>query len=73
MHLPQTLCMSVPCSDFVPCFGSSLDHGWLHKAVILPEGIHLIEEMQVFDQGQAVKSLVLSPQKVRKDFVPEGS
>ncbi|XP_053126120.1 semaphorin-4C [Hemicordylus capensis] len=39
------------------------DNGWLHKAVVLPTGIHLIEELQIFDQAQPVKSLVLSPQK----------
>ncbi|XP_060107819.1 semaphorin-4C [Heteronotia binoei] len=39
------------------------DNGWLHKAVMLPSGVHLIEELQIFDQAQPVKSLVLSPQK----------
>ncbi|XP_062995112.1 semaphorin-4C [Elgaria multicarinata webbii] len=39
------------------------DNGWLHKAVVLPSGVHLIEEQQIFERAQAVKSLVLSLQK----------
>lgn len=39
------------------------DNGWLHKAVILPSGVHLIEELQIFEEAQPIKSLVLSPQK----------
>lgn len=52
--------------DLLLCCGSFADNGWLHKAVLLPSGVHLIEELQIFDQAQPVKSLVLSPQKVRK-------
>ncbi|XP_028596444.2 semaphorin-4C [Podarcis muralis] len=39
------------------------DNGWLHKAVVLPSGVHLIEELQIFEHAQPVKSLVLSLQK----------
>ncbi|XP_062817326.1 semaphorin-4C [Anolis carolinensis] len=39
------------------------ENGWLHKAVVLPSGVHLIEEVQVFERPQPIKSLVLSHQK----------
>ncbi|XP_074838072.1 semaphorin-4C [Carettochelys insculpta] len=37
--------------------------GWLHKALVLPSRIHLVEELQVFASAQAVESLVLAPRK----------
>uniref|UniRef100_A0A8D0E4D3 Semaphorin 4C n=1 Tax=Salvator merianae TaxID=96440 RepID=A0A8D0E4D3_SALMN len=39
------------------------DHGWLYKAVVLPSGVHLIEELQIFEQAEPIKSIVLSQQK----------
>ncbi|XP_032084879.1 semaphorin-4C [Thamnophis elegans] len=39
------------------------ENGWLHKAVALPSGVHLIEELQVFEEAQPIKSLVLSVPK----------
>ncbi|KAH0623076.1 hypothetical protein JD844_031005 [Phrynosoma platyrhinos] len=33
------------------------ENGWLHKAVVLPSGVHLIEELQIFEQPQPIKSL----------------
>ncbi|XP_044293426.1 semaphorin-4C isoform X2 [Varanus komodoensis] len=39
------------------------DRGWLYKAVVLPTGVHLIEELHVFEGAQPIKSLVLSVQK----------
>ncbi|KAL7981349.1 hypothetical protein Chor_002245 [Crotalus horridus] len=46
------------------------ENGWLHKAVALPSGVHLIEELQVFEEAQPIKSLVLS---VPKDIEPHAS
>uniref|UniRef100_UPI0037E6FE61 semaphorin-4A isoform X2 n=1 Tax=Semicossyphus pulcher TaxID=241346 RepID=UPI0037E6FE61 len=41
------------------------ESGFLHKAVLLQSGAHIIEEVQVFEQPQPVKSLKLSvPQGV---------
>ncbi|XP_034561082.1 semaphorin-4A isoform X1 [Notolabrus celidotus] len=41
------------------------ESGYLHKAVLLQSGAHIIEEVQVFEQPQPVKSLKLSiPQAV---------
>lgn len=36
------------------------ESGYLHKAVLLQGGAHIIEEVQVFEQPQPVKSLMLS-------------
>lgn len=36
------------------------DSGYLHKAVLLQSGAHIIEEVQVFEQRQQIKSLKLS-------------
>lgn len=40
------------------------ESGYLHKAVLLQSGAHIIEEVQVFEQPQPVKSLKLSIPKV---------
>ncbi|XP_067396399.1 semaphorin-4C [Emydura macquarii macquarii] len=37
--------------------------GWLHKALILPSRVHLVEELQVFEPPQPIESLVLARQK----------
>ncbi|KAG8141244.1 hypothetical protein E2320_006887 [Naja naja] len=42
---------------------TQLVNGWLHKAVALSSGVHLIEELQVFEEAQPIKSLVLSVPK----------
>ncbi|NWY01249.1 SEM4G protein, partial [Nothoprocta ornata] len=34
--------------------------GWIHKAVVLDAGVHIIEELQVFPEPQPVESLVIS-------------
>uniref|UniRef100_A0A8C7P7P3 Sema domain-containing protein n=1 Tax=Oncorhynchus mykiss TaxID=8022 RepID=A0A8C7P7P3_ONCMY len=39
------------------------ESGYLHKAVLLEKGAHIIEEIQVFEQPQAVKNLLLSKSK----------
>ncbi|XP_040910145.1 semaphorin-4A isoform X2 [Toxotes jaculatrix] len=36
------------------------ESGYLHKAVLLQSGAHIVEEVQVFEQPQPVKSLKLS-------------
>ncbi|XP_034457052.1 semaphorin-4A [Hippoglossus hippoglossus] len=36
------------------------ESGYLHKAVLLPSGAHIIEEVKVFEQTQPIKSLKLS-------------
>ncbi|KAJ7305233.1 hypothetical protein JRQ81_011144 [Phrynocephalus forsythii] len=48
------------------------ENGWLYKAVVLPSGVHLIEELQVFKEVEPIKSLVLSLQK-RVIFVGSNS
>lgn len=42
--------------------------GWIHKAVVLGSGMHIIEEMQVFKQPQSVENLVISPMLVASDL-----
>lgn len=39
------------------------ESGYLHKAVLLKNGVHIIEEIQVFHQPQPVKNLLLSVSK----------
>ncbi|XP_071372075.1 semaphorin-4A, partial [Centroberyx affinis] len=39
------------------------ESGYLHKAVLLEKGAHIIEEVQVFEQPQSVKNLQLSISK----------
>ncbi|NXS55377.1 SEM4G protein, partial [Brachypteracias leptosomus] len=34
--------------------------GWIHKAVVVDSGIHIVEEVQVFRDPQPVESLVIS-------------
>ncbi|XP_075072361.1 semaphorin-4G [Mixophyes fleayi] len=36
------------------------DNGWIHKAVIVNEKVHIIEEIQVFKKPQPVENLVIS-------------
>lgn len=38
--------------------------GRIHKTVLLQRGAHVIEEVQVFEQPQIIKSLKLSVSKV---------
>ncbi|XP_004616404.2 semaphorin-4G [Sorex araneus] len=35
--------------------------GWIHKAVVLSSGVHIIEETQVFKKAQSVENLLVSP------------
>ncbi|KAH1177165.1 hypothetical protein KIL84_010867 [Mauremys mutica] len=37
--------------------------GWLHKALVLPSRVHLVEELQVFEPAQPIESLMLAHQK----------
>ncbi|XP_053306364.1 semaphorin-4G [Spea bombifrons] len=34
--------------------------GWIHKAVVINSGVHIIEEIQVFKERQPVENLVIS-------------
>ncbi|XP_077114749.1 semaphorin-4G [Ranitomeya variabilis] len=36
------------------------DNGWIHKAVVINNKVHIIEEIQVFKTPQAVENLVVS-------------
>ncbi|KAM6958784.1 semaphorin-4A [Aplochiton taeniatus] len=48
--------------DYVVLFLLS-ELGYLHKVVLLETGVHIIEEVQVFQRHQAVKNLLLSMSK----------
>ncbi|XP_019720692.1 semaphorin-4G [Hippocampus comes] len=37
------------------------DDGWLHRAVDIGGEMHIMEELQLFDQGQPIESMVLAP------------
>ncbi|TSK14773.1 Semaphorin-4G [Bagarius yarrelli] len=36
------------------------DHGWMHKAVQLGDKVHIIEELQLFEEPQPINSIVIS-------------
>eukprot|EP00070_Physeter_catodon_P002918 XP_007106123.1 semaphorin-4B isoform X2 [Physeter catodon] len=38
--------------------------GWLHKAVSVGPGVHIIEELQIFSSGQPVQNLLLDADRV---------
>lgn len=40
------------------------DEGWLHKAVDIEGQLHIIEELQVFEEQQPVNSLLISAKQV---------
>ncbi|KAM9188434.1 LOW QUALITY PROTEIN: semaphorin-4G [Mergus octosetaceus] len=46
--------------------------GWLHKAVVLDSGVHIIEEVQLFGEPQPVETLVVS-RKQRSLYVGAAS
>ncbi|XP_027629937.1 semaphorin-4D, partial [Tupaia chinensis] len=50
----------------------STDRGALHKAVSLKDGVHVIEETQLFQESEPVQTLLLSAKKGRR-FVYAGS
>lgn len=54
----------IPHSLLTPRCGSPGD-GWIHKAVVVGSGIHIVEEVQVFRDPQPVESLVISHAQVR--------
>ncbi|XP_076017044.1 semaphorin-4G-like [Genypterus blacodes] len=40
------------------------DEGWLHKAVEVNGHLHIIEELQLFEEGQPVSSLIISDKQM---------
>lgn len=40
------------------------DEGWLHKAVEIEGRLHIIEELQLFEEPQPVNNLLLSAKQV---------
>lgn len=45
------------------------DDGWLHKAVEVEGQLHIIEELQVFDEQQPITNVVISGKLVRRQTV----
>lgn len=41
-----------------------LDEGWLHKAVEVKGLLHIIEELQVFEEPQPVNNVLVSEKQV---------
>lgn len=46
------------------CLLLPTDKGYLHKAVAVGTGSHIIEQIQLFEKPEAVQNLLLSPEKV---------
>ena len=40
------------------------DEGWLHKAVEIEGQLHIIEELQLFEEPQPVTALLISAKQV---------
>lgn len=57
-------CLNLKCSPL--CMRHS-DEGWLHKAVDIEGQLHIIEELQVFEEQQPVNSLLISAKQVAQD------
>lgn len=51
-----------------PLTAPSAGDGWLHKAVVLGSSLHIIEEVQVFQDPQPVETLVVSHRQVRGGY-----
>lgn len=43
---------------------SRSDEGWLHKAVEVEGELHIIEELQVFEEQQPVNNVLISTKQV---------
>lgn len=48
---------------------SQSDDGWLHKAVEVEGQLHIIEELQVFDEQQPITSVLVSGKLVARQTV----
>lgn len=59
-HLTGTPVTTPAGTTYDLLFLSTAD-GWIHKAVVLGSGVHIIEEIQVFKEPQSVENLVISP------------
>lgn len=45
---------------------SHSDEGWLHKAVEVEGQLHIIEELQVFEEQQPVNNVLISAKQVAR-------
>ncbi len=43
---------------------SHLDEGWLHKAVEIEGQLHIIEELQVFEEQQPVNNVLVYASRI---------
>lgn len=48
---------------------SQSDDGWLHKAVEVEGQLHIIEELQVFDEQQPITSVLVSGKLVARQTI----
>lgn len=46
------------------CF--SPDEGWLHRAVKIRDRVHIIEELQLFEEKQPINNMVISQKQVAR-------
>lgn len=46
------------------CFSS--DEGWLHRAVKIRDRVHIIEELQLFEEKQPINNMVISQKQVAR-------
>lgn len=59
------LCKTLSTIDIVGCLLSA-DEGWLQRAVEVKGQLHIIEELQLFEEPQSVDSIVISQKQVSK-------
>lgn len=49
-------------------FNDGADEGWLQRAVRVNDQLHIIEELQLFEEPQPVDSIVISEKQVRRSW-----
>lgn len=52
-------------------FSSPLDDGWLHRAVDIHGEMHIMEELQLFDNQEPIESLTISSSLVSASLAPK--
>lgn len=65
----QALGAFIDCSWVLSCFDVLPDEGWLQRAVKVNGQLHIIEELQLFEEPQPVESIVISEKQVRNEPV----
>lgn len=47
------------------CIDVRTDDGWMHKSVQLRDRVHIIEELQLFNEPEPINNMVISYKQVQ--------